>query len=126
MKTASVLIVDDSSVVRERLVEKLSIIKEVEILGVAESTREAMEKFRRLSPSVVVLDLAMPDGNGFKVLEEIKRDHPETLVIMLTNYAFPQHKKRSLNGGADFFLDKSTEFNEVAKIISRHASGRLM
>jgi DNA-binding NarL/FixJ family response regulator len=104
-----ILIVDDSAVVRERLVGMLSEIEGVEIAGEAENPQEAIEAIRRLKPDAVVLDIQMPGGNGIDVLEQIKKDSPAPMVIMLTNFPYPQYRKKCMEIGADFFFDKSTE-----------------
>ena len=111
------LIVDDSLLVREKLGCHLEKIKGVEITGKACDVRSAIEAFHRSRPDVVVLDLQMGGGNGIDVLKEIKRDRPETLVIILTNHPFPQLAKRCREAGAEFFFDKTCEFGKVAEVL---------
>lgn len=54
---------------------------------------------------------------GIDLLEEIKKKNPNTIVIMLTNYPYLQYKKKCAALGADFFLDKPTEFAKLIKIL---------
>ncbi len=55
----------------------------------------------------------MPGGNGIDVLRKVKQMTPAPKVIMLTNYAYAQYRKESREASADFFLDKSTEFDQI-------------
>lgn len=112
-----VFIVDDSPVVRERLVTLISELRHVAIVGQADIAFEAINSIRRLKPGIVVLDISMPGGSGMYVLESIKQDRPCPLVIMLTNFAHDQYRKKCLQLGADYFFDKSTEFEKVTEVL---------
>lgn len=79
-----VFIADDSAIVRERLIEMLSGLKDVEVIGQAGSGVEALNSIQELKPDVVILDIQMPGGSGIDVLENIKKEEPALLVIMLT------------------------------------------
>ena len=110
-------IADDSKIVCDRLTEMLSEIKGVEIVGHAESAPEAIESIVRLKPDVVILDIRMPGGNGITVLEKIKQMPFSPWVIMLTNYPYPQYRKKCMDAGAHRFLDKSAEFEKIPEIL---------
>lgn len=117
-KIVKVFIVDDSAFIRERLRIMLSELKEVEVIGQANNPQEAIEGILKLKPDVVLLDIRMPGGNGIDVLKNIKKDRNPPQVIMFTNYPYPQYRKKCKDAGADYFLDKSTEFNEVIEILN--------
>lgn len=108
-----VLIADDSAVVVKRLVTLLSELPEVEIVGEAQTCGEATANIVLLQPDVVILDIRMPDGSGIDVLETAKKTTPAPLVMMLTNFPYPQYREKCLRAGADFFFDKSTEFDQM-------------
>jgi DNA-binding NarL/FixJ family response regulator len=112
-----VFIVDDSPVVRDRLITMISELPNVEVVGQADIAFEAIHSIRQLRPSVVVLDISMPGGSGMHVLETIKKDRPEPLVIMLTNFAQDHYRQKCLQLGADYFFDKSTEFERVTEVL---------
>ena len=103
-----ILIVDDSPVVRERLTALLAELEGVEVVGQAQDVVGAVAAIRALRPDVVTLDIRMPGGNGIEALAEVKKVQPAPIVIMLTNYPYPQYRKKCLDAGADYFLDKST------------------
>jgi DNA-binding NarL/FixJ family response regulator len=117
-----VLIVDDSALVRRRLAEMLGHVAHVTVAGEAGSVAEALEKIRLLHPDVVVLDLHLPDGDGVAVLESVKRAIPAPVVIMLSNYSDDFYRTWCEAAGADFFLDKAKQFDELPGILSRVTS----
>jgi DNA-binding NarL/FixJ family response regulator len=118
-----VFIADDSLIVRERLVMLFDELSGVEMVGQAEHVAEAISAIRKLQPDVVILDIRMPGGSGIDVLRNIKLNRVGPLVIMLTNYPFPGYRQKCLQAGADFFLDKSTEFDQIPALIERFKPG---
>jgi DNA-binding NarL/FixJ family response regulator len=113
-----VFIADDSDPVRERLIALLSEIVGAEVVGEARNYDEAVEGIRSLKPHVVILDVQMPGGSGIDVLKEIKQDRHPPVVLMLTNHASAPYRKKCMEWGADFFLDKSRDFESLASIFS--------
>ena len=111
-----IVLVDDSDIVRERL---RAILNGVEIVGEARDSLEAIDSIQELKPDVVILDIRLPNGSGIDVLQHIKESNPSTKVIMLTNYPYPQYRRKCLEAGADFFLDKSTEFDRLSEVLSQ-------
>ena len=112
-----VFIVDDSPVVRDRLVQLIEDVPQVEIVGQADIAFEAIQSIRRLRPRAVVLDISMPGGSGIYVLETIMKEKPRPTVIMLTNFTTDQYRRKCLQLGADFFFDKSCEFEKVTDVL---------
>ncbi len=112
-------IADDSEILRVRLVDMLSEIEGIEIIGQAQESLDAIESIQKLNPHVVILDIRMPQVNGIKVLEAIKKDDQSPTVIIFTNYPYPQYRKRCMDLGADFFFDKSTEFEKVIEVLKK-------
>ncbi len=108
-----IFIADDSELLRVRLVDMLSEIEGIEIIGQAQNSLDAIESIERLNPHVVILDVRIPQGNGIKVLEEIKKNLKPPKVIIFTNYPYPQYQKVYMDAGADFFFNKSTEFEKL-------------
>jgi DNA-binding NarL/FixJ family response regulator len=114
-----VFIADDSLIVREHLVTMLGELAGIEIVGQAKNVAEAISAIRRLQPDVVILDIRMPGGSGIDVLQNIKQDSVGPMVIILTNYPYPGYRQKCLQAGADFFLDKSTEFDQIPNLLER-------
>jgi len=114
-----VFIADDSEVVCQRLIDMLVELPGIEIVGQAGDAAEAIKSIQKLHPDAVVLDIRMIGGSGIGVLKGIKKSEPNTVAIMLTNYPYAQYRKKCMNEGADYFFDKSSEFEKVAEVI-RH------
>lgn len=95
-------------------------IPQVEFIDQAHTVREAIKYVRGQAVDVVILDLIMPDGSGISVLKHIKKYTPETLVIILTNYPLPPYRNFCKEIGADYFLDKSLEFERVVEILTEY------
>ena len=119
-----VFIVENSAIIRERLVSLLSDLQDVEVIGSAEDAVAAIESIRLMMPDVVILDVQMPGGSGFNILQDIRQNRLPAVVIIFTNSPFPQYRQRFIEAGADFFLDKSTEFDKLLDIFNRLAQSR--
>ena len=122
-----VFIADDSLIVREHLVIIIDELAEIEIVGQAGTVSEAISAIRALQPDVVILDIRMPGGSGIDVLQAVKQAEAAPIVIILTNYPYPAYRQKCLQAGADFFLDKSTEFDQISTLFAqfRRDSGSL-
>jgi DNA-binding NarL/FixJ family response regulator len=118
-----VLIVDDSAIVGERLASILSEFPEIELLEQVKDGLEAVEYIRTLKPDVVILDIGLPGRNGMEILEEVKREKLAPVVIILTNYPYPQYQQRCAKAGADYFFDKSIEFDRVPQTFKQLIHG---
>lgn len=114
-----VLIVDDSEIVRERLKDILSEVTEGDPIGQAKDSCEAIEILYKLNPEIVILDIEMPGRSGIDLLREIKKREQPPWIIVLTNQSYSQYRKVCIKAGADFFFDKSTEFDKVAEVITQ-------
>jgi DNA-binding NarL/FixJ family response regulator len=115
--TMNVLIVDDSPQVRRSLARLLGTLRGVTVAGEAGSVWEAIEMAARTKPDAVILDIRLPGGDGFEVLRAIKKEQQAPLVLMLTNYASESYRQKSLREGADYFFDKSTEFENMLEVL---------
>lgn len=119
------LIIDDSKLINEKLRELLSEIENLEIVDEALNGFEGVEKYWKYKPDIVILDIKMPKLNGIEVLQNIRRINSPAKIIILTNYDNQYFKEACLAEGADYFLDKSTDFEKVYNICKELASGIL-
>ncbi|HWP57552.1 MAG TPA: response regulator transcription factor [Candidatus Acidoferrales bacterium] len=111
------LIADDSPMLRERLATLLSQIPGIELVGQAENGREAVRLAATLKPDIVVMDIKMPEKNGIEALVEIKKEQSSPRVVIFTSFPFPQHEKRCLELGAERFLDKSNDIDQLQQFL---------
>lgn len=123
MDKLKVFVSDDSATVRERLVTMALDLPEVDVVGQAQDAPGTLESIRQTRPDVVILDIRMPGGNGIEVLREVKKMTPAPQVIMLTNFAYAQYRKKCKEAGADFFFDKSTEFEKLPQALEQVRQG---
>lgn len=91
----------------------LSKVDGISIIGEAGDVQEAIRDITALRPDVVILDIRMPGGNGIDVLQRVKKDFPDTIVMVLTNYPYPEYREKCMHEGADYFFIKSLEFTKV-------------
>ena len=116
-----VFVVEDSAAVRERLVEMIRDVKDIEVVGEAATYDTAVAGIITTRPDVAVLDikLANETGSGIDALIEVRKTLPGIRAIILSNYSTPQHLKASADAGAEYFLDKSSDFERVAEILEQ-------
>ncbi len=106
-------LVEDSVLIRNRMRRMLQDVEDVEIAGETGDAREAIGKIPQVQPDVVLLDIHLLGGSGIDVLQTLKKGVQNPVIIVLTNYAYPQYRQKCLEAGADYFFVKSTEFDRV-------------
>jgi len=99
----------------ERLQEVLSQIAGVEVVGTVADEGSAVAMTRDGDIHVLILDLQLRHGTGFGVLRSLGDDRPA--VIVFTNYALPEYRRRAEQLGAEYFLNKSLEFERLPELI---------
>jgi len=114
-----VFVVEDSSAVRERLVEMIREIGDIEVVGEADTYKTAVSGILNTRPDVAVIDISLGEGSGIEVLADVRKKFPALRGIMLTNYSSPQHMKASADAGAQYFLDKSVDFERIPGILEQ-------
>ena len=117
--TTRVFVVEDSALIRERLLSMLGAMSGVEVVGSSESASDAIAGILGARPDVVVLDIKLKASSGIEVLRAIKRRMAAVAVIMLTNYATEEFRRKCLEVGAEYFLDKTNEFEQLFSIIDQ-------
>src|SRR5215218_8392594 len=123
MKAIRVLIADDHALVRAGIRALVEKIEGVVVVGEAGKGKEALELVKELKPSLMLLDITMPEGTGFDVLEQVKTDFPEMRVIVLTVHEAGEYAIRALREGAAGFLPKSAASTELEQAIQTVMKG---
>jgi DNA-binding NarL/FixJ family response regulator len=119
----TVLIVDGSAILQERLSALLHERPQLEVVGQTASATEALQLFLDKRPSVVVLDIKLDEGCGLALLRHIKESDPDCRVIVLTNYCEAEFEEECRRQGADFFLHKAAEFEKAADLVCGWSDG---
>jgi len=118
----SLLIVDDHPIVRRGLKEVLRPEPDISVLEAA-NAREALNQFKDKDFDLVILDLDMPGMNGIDFLKEIKRQHKNVSVLVLSVYPEEQVAVRVLKAGASGFVSKEAASEQFVKAIRRILRG---
>jgi DNA-binding NarL/FixJ family response regulator len=114
----SVFLVEDSALIRNRLLSMLADMPGVEVVGHADNAADAIDGILAAPPRAVVLDIQLKNGSGIDVLRAVKPRLPAVVMIVLTNYATPEYRKPCLALGAEHFLDKTNEFQSIRTILA--------
>jgi CheY-like chemotaxis protein len=125
-KKIKVLVVDDHAVSREGIRTLLSLQKDIEVIGEAVDGRDAVTKALKLAPDVVLMDIVMPNMNGFEATREICQKCQNTKVLILTQYEDEDSALASYQAGACGFIPKSTASSRLIKDISTANQGKKM
>lgn len=117
-----VLIADDSALLRKNISKLITSSFPDSLIIEAEDVSTALDAVATGEIDAVVLDLQMPGGGGFEVLESIRGRGENYPVIVLTNHATEHFRQRSYELGADYFLDKSNEYEKILDLFKSIAA----
>lgn len=123
MKSIRVLIADDHALVRAGIRALVERIKGIVVVAEAGKGSEALQLIGEMQPNLILLDITMPDGNGFDVLEHIAKKFPAIRVIVLTVHEAGEYAIRALREGASGFLPKSAASTELEQAIQTVMKG---
>jgi NarL family two-component system response regulator LiaR len=123
--TVSVLIADDHEILRQGLKIFLSFDPELQVVGEAKDGVQALKMARELRPDIVLMDILMPRMDGVEATMVIKRELPDTEVIILTSVIDDSIIQQCLRSGAVGYLLKDTRSDELCNAIRAAASGQV-
>ena len=121
----NVAIVDDHPLFRRGLIQLLGTIPQFQLVGEASCGRDGIDLVKRLKPDVLLLDLNMKDMSGQEVLKEVKAGDLDTRVIMITVSDQAEDLVAALRNGADGYLLKDMEPEEMVASLKAAANGKL-
>lgn len=113
-----VLLVDDSPLIRDRLIELLAEIPGIRVVGEAKDADEALRLFAERAPDVILLDVRLNRGKALSVLKHMVGARPEAKVIVLSNHSEPEIRLSFCEAGAYRFFDKSLEFDGALREVA--------
>lgn len=123
--TIRLLLVDDHAVVRSGLKMLIGGQKEMEIVGEAASASEAMTETERVRPSVILMDIGLPDQTGIEATRAIKAKFPEVNIVALTIHEDEEYFFQMLNAGASGYVPKRAAPEELITAIKAAANGEV-
>jgi two-component system, NarL family, response regulator LiaR len=124
MRPIRLLIVDDHAIVRQGLRTIIRVTPDLELVGEADGGRAAVELAAAVQPDVVLMDLVMPDLDGVGAIAQIKRDCPATRIIALTTFSEADLVLGAVQAGADGYLLKDVDVQELARAIRMVHTGK--
>jgi len=119
-----ILTVDDHPLLREGIAAILGTENDMELVAEASDGREAIDQFRMHRPDVTLMDLQMPDMNGFDAIHAIRKEFPDARIIVLTTYTGDVQATKALQAGASGYLLKNMLRKELVDTIRTVHSGK--
>lgn len=119
-----ILAVDDHQLIRVGIATLLLPESDMKLVGEASNGREAIAKFREWRPDVTLMDLQMPEMNGFDAIIGIRNEFPDARIIVLTTYAGDVQAVRAMQAGAQGYLLKNLLHKELVQTIRAVHAGR--
>jgi DNA-binding NarL/FixJ family response regulator len=118
-----VFIVEDSPLIRRRIIENLQTLGGFDVIGFAEEEGAAVAAIVAAKPDVVVTDIRLKEGNGIEVVRQLREKGfvPRPRIYVLSNYANAEYRLQCELVGADFFFDKSGEYDRFLDALRRDA-----
>jgi DNA-binding NarL/FixJ family response regulator len=113
----NLFIVEDSPYIQNRLIRFVEELPDVRVVGVAGDISSAYSAILDTDADAMILDVQLSDGNGLHLLKNIKQNKPGIKVVVLTNHSTDANRLQALRAGADDFLDKSTDFEQIPQIL---------
>src|SRR3954447_19819503 len=123
MKRITVLLAEDHQIVREGFRSLLKHETDIEVVGEAATGRQAVQLTRKLHPAVVVMDIAMPLLNGLEATRQIRKEFPDTKILILSAHSDDAYVEQVAALGAAGFLLKQTSSDVLAKAIREVQNG---
>jgi len=126
-KPLRILLVEDSPLLRSRLESMLSQHAAFKVTGLASAEAEAVQKLETVPYDAIVVDVELRPGSGIGVIRSARAQNPDkgngdhVWIIVLTNYDLPTVRERCMAAGADHFLDKMREIDQLMPILQQIA-----
>jgi DNA-binding NarL/FixJ family response regulator len=121
-----ILIADDQTLMREGLQTIIDLEPDMEVIDIAVNGQESYDKVSQQRPDVVLMDVQMPLMDGIESAKRIKKDFPETLILILTTFAEEEYIIDALAHGVDGYLLKDMKFDRLIDAIREAANGQMM
>lgn len=119
-----IVLAEDHTILREGLRSLLSSDPGFEVVAEAENGREAIKCVSKFKPDLILTDLSMPKLNGMEAIKEIKRESPETKILVLTVHRAEEYIFATFRAGADGYILKDSTHAELAMAVKKVLSGK--
>ncbi len=116
-KIITVILADDHPIIRQGVSQILQANMYIKVIGEAETGRQAVEMVRELKPDIAILDIQMPDLDGFEAAKIIMKDYPHTRVIFLTMFKEPALIRKVFDLGIKGYILKESAVLDIVKCV---------
>lgn len=123
MNKINIFIVDDHKILRDGLAAVIESNDNYQIIGQASNGPEAVEKIRRLNPEVAIVDINIPLMNGIEVTKEVRKFNQDIDIIILTMFNDKEYIKEAIAAGADGYILKMSDMDELLRAIDTVVKG---
>lgn len=117
LQTNQIMLVDDNQDFLAVSQEFLEAFEGLRVVGTATSGREALDLLGRISPTLLIVDVSMPEMNGLELTQQVKKQWPNLPIIVLTLLDTPLHRQAALQAGADAFVTKASMDDDLIPAI---------
>jgi DNA-binding NarL/FixJ family response regulator len=125
-KRVRVLIADDQTLFREGIKDLLENERMVEVIGEAADGQDVIRQARKLKPDVILMDIKLPQIDGIAATRQIRKECPNTNVLILSSYEDEAHVMESIQAGANGYLSKMLPASELVNALKAFANDGVM
>jgi len=125
-KRVTVLIADDQTLFREGIKDLLENEKSIEVIGEAADGSEVLRMAKKLKPNVILMDIKLPHLDGVSATRQIRKDCPETNVLILSSFEDEAHVMEAIQAGANGYLSKMLPASELVNALKTFANEGVM
>lgn len=124
MSKIRVLIADDHDIVRFGIVTVLNASTQVDVVGEVANGEEALQAFTSIRPDVCLLDISMPGMSGIETATEIRKQHPDAAILILTMHENEEYLNQAIKAGASGYILKQSSIKELVAAIQEVHNGK--
>ncbi len=125
-KKVTVLIADDQTLFREGIKDLLENEKAIEVIGEAADGSEVLRMAKKLKPNVILMDIKLPHLDGVSATRQIRKDCPDTNVLILSSFEDEAHVMEAIQAGANGYLSKMLPASELVNALKTFANEGVM
>lgn len=126
MSTLKIFIADDQTLMRDGLQIIFDLEEDMKVVGTAANGKDAYENIISLKPDIVLMDIQMPEMNGIECIKLVKQKCPEIKILILTTFNEEDYIVEGLANGANGFLLKGIDFENLISSVRQAAKGNLL